>query len=250
MATATPVRGILLDIEGTTSSIRFVYDEMFPYVRRHVEGFLQQNWSETAVQECLPLLAADLGHTDLDQWMDTELPESEKRSEVVRGVIELMDGDVKATGLKQLQGLVWKDGFHSGQLVAHLYDDVAPAIESWVAAGVDVRIYSSGSIAAQKLFFGHCVAGDLLPSLSGHYDTTTGPKKEADSYRSIADDFGMKPEEILFVSDVVDELVAAAEAGLQTRLSLRPGNPPQGESHSFCTIEGFDQIQGCDATTA
>ena len=159
---------ILLDIEGTTSSISFVYDVMFPYVRENLESFLNENWSREDVQACLPLLKDDLAAND--DWPADQ-------ADVVSGVIKLMDDDVKATGLKQLQGLIWHDGFTSGTLVAHLFDDVADAIRSWHAEGVDIRIYSSGSIAAQRLFFGHTVAGDLLPLVSAHYDTTTGNKK-------------------------------------------------------------------------
>ena len=114
-----------------------------------------------------------------------------------------MDGDVKATGLKQLQGLIWRAGFESGEMQAHVYDDVPPALAAWDAAGIDIRVYSSGSIAAQKLFFAHTIAGDLLARFRGHYDTTTGPKKEAESYRLIAEDMGRSPETILFLSDVV-----------------------------------------------
>lgn len=238
----TQVRGILLDIEGTTSSISFVYDEMFPFVRKNLTEFLMKNWNDEQVQDCLPILAKDMGATAAD-WLPSELTEQGQQEKVAKVVIELMDGDVKATGLKQLQGLIWKDGFHSGQLVAHLFEDVAPAIKDWNEAGLDVRIYSSGSISAQKLFFGHCIAGNLLEQLNGHYDTTTGPKKEAESYRKIAEDFSLDASEILFVSDVVDELTAASQAGMQAVLSLRPGNKPQGEDHSFRMIRSFDQIE-------
>lgn len=238
----TQIRGILLDIEGTTSSISFVYDEMFPFVRKNLVSFLDGNWNEPSVQECVPLLATDIERAE-DEWLPSDLPESDKKQRVAQAVIGLMDGDVKATGLKQLQGLIWKDGFHSGQLVSHLFEDVAPAIKAWDEAGLDVRIYSSGSVSAQKLFFGHSVAGDLLGLLNGHYDTTTGPKKESASYEKIAADYSMSPAEILFVSDVVDELTAATQAGMQARLSLRPGNKPQGEDHSFRTIHSFDEIE-------
>ena len=143
---------------------------------------------------------------------------------------------------KQLQGLIWKDGFHSGQLVSHLFDDVAPAIRTWNEEGLDVRIYSSGSVAAQKLFFGHTVAGDLLALLKGHYDTKTGPKKERDSYIAIAKEFGLPPNEILFISDVSAELEAAKAAGMQVLLSLRPGNHPVDDRDRFSTISSFDQV--------
>lgn len=238
----TKVRGILLDIEGTTSSIRFVYDVMFPFVRENVASFLASQWNDQPVQACLPLLAADLEKESVEVWLGDRTPE-EQQSEVVRGVIGLMDDDVKATGLKQLQGLIWKNGFHNGQMVAHLYDDVAVSIGQWKQQGIDVRVYSSGSIQAQKLFFGHTVAGNLLDLFSGHYDTTTGPKKEAESYRIIAADFACEAGEILFVSDVVAELDAAKEAGLQTVLSIRPGNHPVDGDHGFSWVSTFADIR-------
>jgi enolase-phosphatase E1 len=153
----TKARGILLDIEGTTSSISFVYDVMFPYVRDHVTTFLKDKWADDAVQESVSLLAEDLGKDSVESWLG-ENSIDEKQARVVAGVLGLMDADVKATGLKQLQGLIWKDGFQNGQMVAHLYDDVAEAIRGWNDAGMDVRIYSSGSIQAQQLFFAHTIA--------------------------------------------------------------------------------------------
>ena len=237
-----PIRGILLDIEGTTSSISFVYDEMFPFVRRTIEEFLENNWSQDAVQECLPLLATDLGHSSVDAWLG-EKNEVEQKKLVRDGVIGLMDADVKATGLKQLQGMIWKDGFQSGELVAHVYDDVAPAIQTWNEQGIDVRIYSSGSIAAQKLFFGHSVAGDLLPCFKGHYDTTTGPKQEPASYEKIAADFGIRADNILFVSDVAEELIAAGAAGMQVLLSIRRGNKPVADADLCASVTSFEQVK-------
>ena len=165
---------ILLDVEGTTSSISFVYDVMFPYVREHLDSFLKQHWNTPAVQDCLPLLAKDTSNESVENWLDSN--DETAQQQVAKAVIKLMDDDVKATGLKQLQGSIWKTGFESGQMVAHLFDEVAESIRKWHADGIEIRIYSSGSIAAQKLFFGHCLAGDLLPLISGHYDTTIGNK--------------------------------------------------------------------------
>jgi enolase-phosphatase E1 len=172
-------QGLLLDLEGTTSSVSFVYDVMFPYVRKHLSFEVLTNWLEPEYAQAFDSIAKDAGHDSLEDWLAKE---NLTRDNALRGsqllcrdVIRLMDGDVKATGLKQLQGLIWKSGFESGELLAHVYDDVPPALEKWSAAGKDVRIYSSGSIQAQKLFFGHTVAGDLLPRFRGHYDTPTGP---------------------------------------------------------------------------
>lgn len=231
---------ILLDIEGTTSSISFVYDVMFPYIRENLAGFLKQNWESESVQQCLPLLAAELGHDSVEHWLG-DLP-AESRRTVEHAVGQLMDDDVKSTGLKQLQGAIWKAGFEFGQLVAHLYDDVEPAIRNWVSSGIEVRIYSSGSVQAQKLFFGHCLAGNLLPLLSAHYDTTTGPKQQTDSYRAIAADTGLRPGQVVFVSDVAEELDAAKEAGMLTALSIRPGNRPVANQHEYYAISRFDEL--------
>ncbi|MCL4169100.1 UNVERIFIED_CONTAM: hypothetical protein GTU68_018034 [Idotea baltica] len=223
-------KGILLDIEGTTSSISFVYDEMFPYVRDTLRSFLSENWDSPALPACLEALAGDV---------------AQNQQTVAKAVIGLMDADVKATGLKELQGMIWKSGFQTGQLVAHLFDDVAECIQAWKASGLDVRIYSSGSIAAQKLFFGHSVAGDLLDQFSGHYDTTSGSKREAESYRAISQQFDCRPGQIVFISDVVEELAAAKEAGLQTALSVRPGNKPVPDNHGFLEIKSFAELEIC-----
>ena len=137
-----------------------------------------------------------------------------------------MDGDVKATGLKELQGLIWQEGYAAGRLTSHVYPDVPPALRRWAEQGLDLRIFSSGSVAAQKVFFAHTDAGDLLPLFHGHYDTTTGPKREAESYRRIAADMKLPTSAILFLSDVVQELDAAAEAGCERPWSVRPGNAP------------------------
>ena len=226
-------RGILLDIEGTTSSVSFVYDVMFPFVRRELESYLSANWGSPELNRVADLLASETRGASFGSV-------EPMRKEIVR----LMDQDVKSTGLKHLQGLIWEAGFASGELRAHVYDDVPPALKAWNDAGRDVRIYSSGSIQAQKLFFGHTIAGDLLPLLKGHYDTTTGPKKEAASYRAIAAMYGLPIGEILFLSDIVAELDAARSAGMSTALVVRPGNA-EGQSSAaapHATITSFEQV--------
>ena len=146
-------RGILLDIEGTTSSISFVHDVMFPFVRERLDEFLETNFARTDVSEACEQIARDAGKSSLDAW-SLAIGKS-SRQVVIEEVHRLMNGDVKATGLKALQGLIWADGFREGKLRAHVYPDVINQIKRWRQAGLDVRIYSSGSIAAQKLFFGH-----------------------------------------------------------------------------------------------
>ena len=156
--------------------------------------------------------------------------------------IDLMNRDVKSTPLKALQGMIWRSGFDSGELVSHVFDDVPETLAQWADSGLDVRIYSSGSIDAQKLFFSHTCAGDLTPHLRGHYDTTTGPKREAASYRAIAADMGMEPREILFISDVGEELDAARQAGMATALAIRPGNHEPGGRLEHESLELFTEI--------
>lgn len=232
-------RGILLDIEGTTSSISFVYDEMFPYVRRELDGFVKGQWGKQDATVALDKIAMDLGHASLGDWIS----ECGNLNGLCAAIERLMDQDVKATGLKQLQGLIWEDGFKSGELKSHLFEDVPQALALWNMAGLDVRIYSSGSIHSQKLFFGNTRQGDLLHLFRGHYDTTTGPKKEAGSYAKVAADFGLPPNEILFLSDVVAELDAAKEAGMQTGLVVRPGNAPVTAGHNHPELRSFAEIR-------
>lgn len=215
------VNGILLDIEGTTSSVTFVYDVMFPYVREHLTAYLGEHWGEAKLFADCEQMATDGGHPSLAAMAPESLPAAARQARVAAEVIRQMDADMKTTGLKSLQGDIWKAGFESGELVAHVYDDVVPCIRSWRAQSLPIRIYSSGSVAAQKLFFGHTQAGDLLPLFDGHYDTTVGSKRSAASYAAIARDWGLSPERLLFVSDVVAELDAARDAGLATVLCCR-----------------------------
>lgn len=241
-STPPTVVGILLDIEGTTSSISFVHDVMFPFVLERLETFLADHFERSDVREACLQIAQDAGYDSLDTWNQEHAGQSPR--ELVRAEVQrLMAGDVKATGLKALQGLIWEGGFHSGQLQAHIYDDVVPAIRRWRDAGIDVRIYSSGSVGAQKLFFGHLAGqGDCLDLFSGHYDTTIGSKKDEGSYRRIAEDWGLPAAEILFVSDIAEELTAARSAGFQVRASVRPGNTALPSSLGIDCISSFEQI--------
>ncbi|MBK8037140.1 MAG: acireductone synthase [Verrucomicrobiaceae bacterium] len=217
---------ILLDIEGTVSPLAFVHDVMFPYARRHAAAWLGAHWGHEVIAQ----LARDAGVTSFLNALEAEA-----------AVHRLMDADAKVTGLKQLQGLIWEQGFRTGDLRSTLFDDVVPALDHWRENGREVRIYSSGSIHAQRLFFAHTTAGDLTPRLSGYYDTTTGSKREAASYTAIATDCGLPPNDILFISDLVDELNAAQSAGMITALALRPGNKPQPEN-DHPAIPSFAEI--------
>ncbi len=244
-STVAKISGILLDIEGTTSSISFVHDVMFPFVAERLEAFLAEHGKREDVMDACEQVARDAGHASLTAWADAADEGAEAMTLVIEELRRLMSQDAKATGLKAIQGLIWDGGFRTGQLRAHVFADVIPAIRAWREAGVDVRIYSSGSIAAQKLFFGHLdIDGenDCLHLLSGHYDTTIGGKKESTSYRRVVEDWGLPASEILFVSDIAEELQSAQEAGLQVRASVRPGNKPLPPSFDIPSIRSFDEI--------
>jgi len=229
-------RGILLDVEGTTSSISFVYEVLFAFARRHVADFLRDHAGDPAVRAAALGIAAEAG------LADASADDPAGRARIAAAAIDLMDRDVKCTPLKALQGRIWRQGFESGELVAHVFDDVPAALAHWADSGIDVRIYSSGSIEAQKLFFGHTAAGDLTPHLRGHYDTTTGPKRDVASYASIAADMGLEPREILFLSDIGAELDAARQAGMATALVVRPGNHPPDGHLDHEPLESFADV--------
>jgi enolase-phosphatase E1 len=234
---------VLLDIEGTTSSISFVYDVMFPFARRELDNYLRDQWGSSALIQVIERLAQDVGFDSMDAWIQASAGEIPAMQLVRDAVIGLMDGDIKATGLKQLQGLIWQQGFETGEMRAHIYEDVLPALNGWTQAGLDIRIFSSGSVHAQKLFFRHTIEGDLLSRFSGHYDTTTGPKRQPESYSKIAAEFELPTSEILFLSDVPAELDAAMQVGMQTGWCVRPGNPPLDSPTVHPAIQKFSEIE-------
>lgn len=205
------LRAIITDIEGTTSSIDFVHKVLFPYSRAALPGFVNERRGDPEVRRWLQQVADEVGcGVDDPQVVDT--------------LLHWIDIDRKHTALKALQGLIWVSGYVQGEFRAHVYPDVPDVLRAWRDAGLRLYVYSSGSVAAQKLFFGHSEAGDLLPLFDGHFDTTVGGKREAESYRRILEAIGLPGGEVLFLSDVVAELDAAREAGLHTLL-LERGEP-------------------------
>ena len=228
-----PVSAILTDIEGTTSSISFVKDVLFPYARRALPGFVRDHRDDPEVRRWLDVVATEHGSICNDDVI----------VETLQGWI---DQDRKHTALKALQGMIWQAGYRDADFTAHIYPDAAPALRDWHARGYPLYVYSSGSVPAQKLFFGHSDAGDLTPQFSDWFDTEVGGKREADSYRAIAGRIGVPANAILFLSDVVEELDAAREAGLQTRLIDRLDDYPQpreGEAaHGHARVASFADI--------
>ena len=198
---------ILTDIEGTTTSVSFVYEVLFPYFRENIHKTLELK-DLKSVQEVF---------SQTIQWVrDTENRTISTPSEIIEVLNQWSQEDKKITPLKTLQGILWEEAYTSGTIQGHVYDDVAPALKRWKEKGIQLGVFSSGSIAAQNLSFGYSVAGDLTPYFSAYFDTSTGGKREAATYQLIAEKLGILASEILFLSDITEELQAAASAGLQT----------------------------------
>lgn len=205
---------ILTDIEGTTSSISFVKDVLFPYARRELPRFVRERGDEPEVRRWLDAVATESGGICQDAVI----------VETLQGWI---DQDRKHTALKALQGMIWEAGYHDADFTAPVYPDAVAALRNWHAAGHRLAVYSSGSVPAQKLLFAHTDAGDLTPLFSGWFDTTVGGKRDASSYATIAAALDIAPGGIVFLSDVVAELDAAREAGLRTALVDRLEDYPE-----------------------
>ncbi len=209
------IRVILTDIEGTTSSISFVHDVLFPYASEHLDAFVRAHHdSDPLVTEQLQSVAEKTGVAgdDLD------------------GLIDALQGwireDRKETPLKALQGMIWARGYETGELKGHIYDDAADYLQRWHDRGLRLFVYSSGSVKAQQLIFGYTTAGDFTPYFSGYFDTRIGGKKEVESYRNILAELGVEPATVLFLSDVEAELEAAEAAGIKTAWLVREGELP------------------------
>ncbi|KAG7957276.1 hypothetical protein I3843_11G165600 [Carya illinoinensis] len=240
---------IVLDIEGTTTPISFVSDVLFPYARDNVGRHLSATYDTAETQDDIKLLRSQV-QDDLDKGVVGAVPipsDNAGKEEVVAALVAnveaMIRADRKTTALKQLQGRIWRTGFENGELEGVVFEDVPQALEKWLALGIKVYIYSSGSRLAQRLLFGNTSYGDLRKYLSGFFDTAVGNKKETHSYVEISESIGVdKPSEILFITDVYQEAVAAKAAGLEVMVSIRPGNGPLPENHGFKTIKSFSGI--------
>ena len=241
----TRIEAILLDIEGTTTPIAFVVDVLFPFARKHLRRHLEEHAASPQYASSLDQLREE--HA-VDQragepvaaWVDA--PPAARLDSAASYAEWLMDRDRKSTPLKNLQGKLWEGGYQRGELIGEVFSDVPRALARWQAEGVHVGIFSSGSVLAQQLLFRHSSAGDLTPFLLWYFDTTMGKKADRDSYRRIAAAMNMLPESIVFLSDSVAELDAARDAGLPTRLSIRPGNPLPPSKHDHPVIRTFDEL--------
>ena len=230
---------VLLDIEGTTTPIDFVYKALFPYARANAGDFLASRLTE--LTDDIEGLMRE--HAE-DVTPDRRPPAIAGNSvEKLAAYVQwLMDRDRKTTALKSLQGKIWQAGYLAGELHSQVYEDVPRAFERWHEQGKKICIYSSGSVLAQKLLFANTEEGDLTRFIDCYFDTHTGPKREAASYRRIAEDLEVSSSAMVFVSDVTEELEAAASAGLETFLCVRPGNQLQPGASDYNAIASFDEV--------
>lgn len=232
---------MLLDIEGTTTPIAFVHQVLFPYARARVREFLERHAADPEVHADLALLRSEHAVDALER--PAPPPWREDIAATVAYVHWLIDRDRKSTGLKSLQGKIWEAGYRSGELRGQVFPDVPPALARWRRAERDIAIFSSGSIQAQRLLFSCSTAGDLTPFIRAYFDTTTGPKTEAQSYDRVAAALARSASEVLFLSDTIAELYAAQRAGMRTALcvrSLQTAAPAPPGGHPV--IRTFDEV--------
>ena len=239
------ISAVLLDIEGTTTPIAFVYEVLFPFARARVRDYLEQHFDLAEVQEELSRLR-DEHLADVIQKLNPPALITGSVEAAIDSFVAyvhwLMDRDRKSTGLKGLQGRIWQKGYAEGKLKSQVFSDVPTSFERWHEAGLNLSIFSSGSILAQRLLFSHTETGDLTKFLDRYFDTTSGPKSAAESYRGIAAALDRPPAEAVFISDVIVELEAARAAGMKTLLCVRPGNHPQTLTHTHPSIRTFAEI--------
>jgi len=221
------IKAIVTDIEGTTSSILFVKDVLFPYARANLADYVRSHADDPQVKLLLDDVCKEAG---------SEL----SLEQIIAQLIQWIDEDKKATPLKSLQGLIWEAGYRQGDFKGHLYPDAAEKLRAWKADGLDLYVYSSGSVYAQKLLFGHTEYGDLTPLFSGYFDTHIGGKREQQSYDNIAKQLDMPANQLLFLSDIKEELDAAKATGFETIWLVRDSTPdPQAEHRQ---VNNFNQI--------
>lgn len=230
------MKAILLDIEGTTTPIDFVHKTLFPFARERVAKFVETHFSSLhdEINQLVEESSRDATYT---------VPVDPTEPGSVASYLEhLIDVDRKSTPLKSIQGLIWKEGYASGELISEIFDDVPDAFERWSASGKTIAIYSSGSVLAQQQLFRHTDRGDLTKFISEYFDTTSGQKRSAESYREIARSLGVASADMLFISDVVEEIQAAEQAGCEVVLCMREGNTPVPDDFPARRISSFDEI--------
>ena len=245
--TTAGIRGILLDIEGTTTPIAFVHEVLFSYARSHVKNYLAAHFDSKETLADVAKLREEHA-ADVEQNLEPPAivngPRDAEIDSIVAYVHWLIDRDRKSTVLKSLQGRIWREGYLEGTLKAPLFADVVPALQRWRRAGLKISIFSSGSALAQQLLFAHTEFGDLTMFIDNYFDTTYGSKTAIESYRDIASALCLPAPEVLFISDTVSELDAAGGAGMQTFLCVRPGNRTEAFTERHQVVQSFDDISG------
>jgi enolase-phosphatase E1 len=247
-------KSVVLDIEGTTTSISFVHDCLFPYIKNNLINFLNNNWNSPELQEQIQLLREqaikDVNNNLSDANLIPEIKqqgeksnEEEVKKAIVQNIQWQMKTDRKISSLKSFQGFIWKSGYESGELKGEIFDDVLDALKKWKEIGIKIYIYSSGSISAQKLLFKNSDKGDLLEYIDGHFDTSIGSKMEKSSYIIIAKEIQFEPNEILFLSDNVREIIAAKSTGYQTAIIERKNNMPLSDDDRKNNVIFTDFLQ-------
>jgi enolase-phosphatase E1 len=222
------IQAILTDIEGTTSSLAFVKEVLFPYAYEHMPAFVLENRTNPAVAKLIDDVRYEVNNPVLSL------------SEAIEQLKQWIRDDKKITPLKAIQGLMWQQGYAKGDFTGHVYPDAVAGLQAWQAQGLKLYVYSSGSVAAQKLLFAYSDAGDLTPLFSGYFDTQIGHKREVGAYQHIAQAIGLAPKQILFLSDIREELDAAKQAGMQTCSLVRENQATEGLKHPW--VENFAQI--------
>ncbi|WP_020564100.1 acireductone synthase [Methylosarcina fibrata] len=226
------IKAIVTDIEGTTTSLSFVKEVLFPYARAHLAEFVREHAGDAEVRRQLDEVRREIQARSRDEVT---------MEQVISQLIEWLDEDKKITPLKILQGMIWEEGYARGAFHGHLYPDAMDNLKAWKARGLELYVYSSGSVQAQKLLFSHTEQGDLTPLFSGYFDTRIGGKKEIESYRKIAGQLDREPDTILFLSDSKEELDAAGAAGFHT-ICLARGDAPDSQAEHR-EVRNFDEIR-------
>ncbi|RUS91677.1 hypothetical protein EGW08_000503 [Elysia chlorotica] len=248
------IRSIITNIEGTTTPISFEKEKLFPYVYENIENWLASNFDKAEVQKSITALRDQASREKNEQVENVVLiPNCDcdaSKEDVIKAICEnvkcQMDGDRKTTELKNLQGLILKDAYESKALKGELFQDVGPMLKMLAEEGFQLYVFSSGSIASQKLLFAHSSYGDLTDIFLGHFDTTTGSKTDSASYKKIAAEIGQEAKEVLFLTNTPQEAEAAVTAGMRSALLIRPGNAKLTDEHlqNFACIEKFDELYG------
>jgi enolase-phosphatase E1 len=216
---------ILLDIEGTTTPVDFVYQRLFPYAFRKLPAFLQEYFQKPEIRLLIQQLYLQHQTDERHELMPPAWINGSDHLLQLRSCVAyaqwLMNKNSKYAALKALQGKIWQEGYNTGELQGEVYSDVPPAFERWRRQKREVCTYSSGSVLAQQLLFSTTKFGNLTPFITAFFDSNIGAKTEIESYRKIAESIGRIPRDFLFVSDTKEEVGAAYDADMQVILCDR-----------------------------